>query len=190
LTPHEAKARLRSTVAGTVQQMTEAARQEASSSICQQLEEVTRDVSGTVLGFLPMAGEIDLEPFLEKRLGLGIAVPLVDWASRRMRPVTLEGLGQDDLVPDRHGLRRPAQSIPVALEDISVVVVPGLAFNRRGHRLGRGGGYYDRFLPELSPMTRTIGICFDEQVVDDIPLDDWDRPVDEVLTSTGHFRSR
>ena len=39
-------------------------------------------------------------------------------------------------------------------------------------------------------MSRTIGICFDEQVVDDIPLDDWDRPVDEVLTSTGHFRSR
>jgi 5-formyltetrahydrofolate cyclo-ligase len=65
---------------------------------------------------------------------------------------------------------------------IDVVIVPGLAFTRDGRRLGQGGGYYDRFLPVLRSDCRTIGVCFDEQLVDDLPSEEHDRRVDRVVT--------
>ncbi len=65
----------------------------------------------------------------------------------------------------------------------ALVVVPGLAFTPGGHRLGYGGGYYDRFLASLPPSAVTVGVCFHEQLVDDLPLDPHDRPVDLVVTA-------
>ncbi len=62
-----------------------------------------------------------------------------------------------------------------------LIVVPGMAFDKDGHRLGRGKGYYDRFLAQ-HPHTHTIGICFDFQLVSEVPSEPHDRPMDEVLT--------
>lgn len=64
---------------------------------------------------------------------------------------------------------------------LDLIVVPGMAFDKAGHRLGRGRGYYDRFLIKY-PDTRTIGICFDFQFLESIPTEPHDRVVDEVLT--------
>ena len=65
--------------------------------------------------------------------------------------------------------------------DFDLIVVPGMAFDNEGHRLGRGRGYYDRFLAQ-HPHTRTIGLCFDFQLVPEVPSEPHDRPIDEVLT--------
>ena len=65
---------------------------------------------------------------------------------------------------------------------LDVVVVPGLAFTRDGRRLGQGGGHYDRFLPRLRADCVTIGACFAEQIVADLPIEDHDRRVDVVAT--------
>jgi len=70
-------------------------------------------------------------------------------------------------------------------EDIDVAVVPGLAFDRRGHRVGYGGGFYDRFLGRLRPDALTVGICFSVQLVDEVPHGRGDRPVDLVVTEEG-----
>ena len=189
MNPPESKSRLREAAGQRLKELTEHQRHDASKAICHRLQQLSREVGGCVLGFLPLPGEIDLEPYLRHRLGEGVAVPLVNWSTREMCPVLLKGLGTDDLEADRHGLRKPVDPTPVSLETIELVVVPGLAFNHECLRLGRGGGYYDRLLPGLSTGTRTIGICFDEQLVDDIPVEAWDQPVDEVLTPTQHFQS-
>jgi 5-formyltetrahydrofolate cyclo-ligase len=68
---------------------------------------------------------------------------------------------------------------PAALD---LVVVPGLAFTRRGERLGQGGGWYDRFLPRLHPGCATVGVAFVEQIVDELPLSAHDVRVDLVIT--------
>lgn len=65
---------------------------------------------------------------------------------------------------------------------LDVVVVPGLGFTRDGHRLGQGGGHYDRFLPRLRADCLTIGVAFAEQVVDELPVEDHDVTVDVVVT--------
>jgi 5-formyltetrahydrofolate cyclo-ligase len=67
--------------------------------------------------------------------------------------------------------------------ELDVVVVPGLAFTVDGHRLGQGGGHYDRFLPRLRPDCVTIGACFAEQVVESLPIDAHDIHVDHVVSA-------
>lgn len=188
--PHESKARLRQQVTGTLGDMTDQQRQTASRAVCEKLVESTRDLAGIVLGFLPLPEEINLEAYLQIRLETGVAVPIVDWTTKDMHPGRLDGLGPDDFKPDRHGLRTPARNNPIPLDDIELVLVPGLAFDKSCRRLGRGGGFYDRLLPKLPVNTRTIGVCFDEQVVNSIPMDSWDQPVNQILTPTQAFTTR
>jgi 5-formyltetrahydrofolate cyclo-ligase len=73
----------------------------------------------------------------------------------------------------------PPRDAPV-LKNPSAVIVPGLAFDREGYRLGRGGGYYDRYL--IGKTCRKIGLCRPELLVDRLPRDEWDIPVDLVMT--------
>jgi len=87
-----------------------------------------------------------------------------------------------DLVP--HLLGAIAGS-PPRPRDIDVVLVPGLGFDYRGGRLGRGGGHYDRFLPQLRQDCLRIGVCFAGQIVPAVPLEAWDQLVDAVATEAG-----
>ncbi len=67
---------------------------------------------------------------------------------------------------------------------IDLMLVPGIAFDQHGHRLGQGGGYYDRYLPYIREDCTTVGIAFDEQIVDAIPCEPTDRGVSYILTPT------
>jgi 5-formyltetrahydrofolate cyclo-ligase len=69
-----------------------------------------------------------------------------------------------------------------------LVIVPGLAFTARGERLGQGGGWYDRFLSAVRSDCATVGVCFDDQVVDELPTEPHDVVVDHVVTDTGVVR--
>lgn len=77
-------------------------------------------------------------------------------------------------------IMEPAGEPFTALGEIEVAVVPGMAYDRDGHRLGRGKGYYDRFLPRLTGAYR-IGVCFGFQIVERVPTEAHDMTVDEVI---------
>ena len=68
-------------------------------------------------------------------------------------------------------------------EELDLMIVPGIAFDKNNHRLGHGGGYYDRFLQKVSPSVYTIGLAFDFQVIDKLPTHTTDIPVNKVLIS-------
>jgi 5-formyltetrahydrofolate cyclo-ligase len=113
------------------------------------------------------------------------------WSSRRrlVLPYLEEGdmhaaevAPGDVLVPSSYGAREPPRRPPLDPSEIDVVVTPGLAFDRRGNRLGYGGGHYDRFLGRLAAGTLGIGVAFGEQVVDEVPAGPDDRPVHLVVT--------
>lgn len=83
------------------------------------------------------------------------------------------------LVLSRFGIWEPEETLPeVSPEILDLVLVPALVLDRRGYRLGYGGGYYDRFLPRLRPDCRTIGVA--PFLVDELPTDPWDVPVGGV----------
>lgn len=86
----------------------------------------------------------------------------------------------DDLVPGHYGIMGPTGETYTRYEDIDIAVVPGMAFDQYGHRLGRGKGYYDRFLPKASHAYK-IGVCFDFQKQETIPTDANDITMDCVL---------
>ncbi|MBU0615096.1 MAG: 5-formyltetrahydrofolate cyclo-ligase [Nanoarchaeota archaeon] len=79
---------------------------------------------------------------------------------------------------NKFGIKEP--SFINSIEKIDLVIVPGLAFDRQGYRLGFGKGYYDKFLSKLS--TKTIGICFDFQILDKLPAEEHDIRIDKIIT--------
>lgn len=86
------------------------------------------------------------------------------------------------LVASRYGPREPPRRAAVDTEEIDVVVAPGLAFDRRGNRLGYGGGAYDRYLARLRSVPLLMGVAFAEQVVEEVPTGSGDVPVHLVVT--------
>lgn len=90
--------------------------------------------------------------------------------------------------PGSFGIPEPVGGEVVALADHDAVLVPLTAFDRRGHRLGQGGGFYDRALASLPPEEArpvTVGVAYAFQQVDEVPRDPWDVPLDAVVTDTG-----
>lgn len=81
---------------------------------------------------------------------------------------------------------QPGAYAEVDPAEVDAIVVPGLAFTREGLRLGRGGGYYDRLLAALAPSCAKIGVCFEVQIVPELPLEPHDIPLDAVITESAH----
>ena len=115
--------------------------------------------------------------------GKRVAVPVVMPGTKMLAHALINGL--DQLVIGPWGLAQPdpaaATWLPAEAR-IDLVVVPGLAFDRRGYRIGWGGGYYDRFLAQVQAVK--IGLCYDELVLDCIPGESHDVPVDLVVAET------
>ena len=139
--------------------------------------------AATVMAFSSFGSEVDTGPIIERltRDGRRVVLPRVE--DRAVVPVAYRP--GDPVKPSSFGALEPAGGEPVPPEDIDVAVVPGLAFDRRGHRVGYGGGFYDRFLGRLRPDALTVGICFSVQLVDEVPHGRGDRPVDLVVTEEG-----
>ena len=89
--------------------------------------------------------------------------------------------GPADLQQGAFGILEPTGELFTNYDTIDVAIIPGMAFDAEGHRLGRGKGYYDRFLAKLSPRTYKIGLCFSWQLVDYMPTNEHDIPMDEVI---------
>ncbi len=141
------------------------------------------DRAGAVMIFLPLRHEVDATPIAVRawQQGKTVAVPLVGYEQRHMIAVEIHSLSEPMDV-DAYGLRTPASRNPVPVEQIGLVVVPGLAFDDRGSRLGRGGGFYDRFLSQPGFAGTTCGFAFDEQVIQTVPTTDTDVRLDMLVT--------
>ncbi len=161
-----------------------------SSQVIDRLESVP-EIAGarTMLAFLPIPGEVDLSEMLERRLRAGdrVALPAIDWATRAMWPGLVSGL--DDVDATRHGVRAARGDAPIVpVEDIDLVLVPGLGFDRNGGRLGRGAGFYDRFLATAGLRALKIAVGFEWQIVDALPREGHDVLMDVVVTEAGVWR--
>ena len=134
----------------------------------------------TIYGYLPYNQEVRTVPILEQALldGKKVAVPKV--YGDTMRFIYLDDLTQ--VAPSEMGIPEPIGDEPIAVDPTALVLMPGLAFDKKGNRMGYGGGYYDKFLA-AEPEHPTIALCYGFQMVDAIPADDYDIPVDLVLWS-------
>jgi 5-formyltetrahydrofolate cyclo-ligase len=162
-------------------------RQEASQAICSHLSSLPSiSTSDTILAYLPLAEEVDLTSLLTTWIeeSRTICVPIVTWESKTMHAGLLPTLEGESLIESKYGLKEPRDPQSVTADSIDVMLVPGLGFDREGGRLGRGGGYYDRYL-EFSRSPIVIGVAFDCQMLDSIDRQEHDQLMTAVVTPSG-----
>ena len=139
-----------------------------------------------VLIYVALPEEVATASLIERSLALGkrVVVPRVldETHALELREIRDAAL---DLVKGAFGIfePRPERTRVVTAAEIDCAVVPGLAFDRRGRRLGRGRGYFDRLLAGLDRRVPRLGLAFGFQVVDELPFEPHDQPVDRVLSS-------
>ena len=128
--------------------------------------------------------EVDTHKMIDESIAMGkkVVVPITLKEEKTLRPSELRDRKRE-LVKGHYGIHQPHEKHirPVPLEEVDLMVVPGIAFDKSGHRLGHGGGYYDRFLEKAPPTVFTVGLAFSFQIVDELPRHDTDIPVDKVI---------
>lgn len=140
--------------------------------------------SSSILFFAPMADELDLWPLIQTVLDQGkqVSLPAYDSADGRYVCRRISD-PKRDMTSGLHGIREPSPKCPlIAGKSLDMVLVPGVAFDLHGNRLGRGNGYYDRILSEVSGIT--CGAVFDQRVVAEVPVEPHDIRVNCILTPT------
>lgn len=176
---------VRQEVRKRLDKLSEQARNQASTRACQLLASQAQwQQARSVLMYAPMGGELDVWPLLEMALGLGkvVALPRYDALTNAYGAFQLKDLA-NDLEPGRYGIREPkGQSTLLPLNRLDFILVPGLAYDLQGHRLGRGRGFYDRLLGAVCGTT--CGVAFEEQIVRRVPVEPHDSDVNCILTPT------
>ena len=179
------KTELRKRIRALLAQMPDPSRAEASTRANELLSKQQRwKEAKSVLLFAPLPEEPDVWPLVTDALEQGKQVFLPRYISENKTYVIcpIEDLSRD-LQIGQFGIREPAPHCePMSISRLDFVLVPGVAFDLRGHRLGRGRGFYDQLLKVVPG--RTCGIAFDEQIVDTVPVEPHDIFVNSILTPT------
>lgn len=143
-----------------------------------------------VMGYLAFGKELSVDIVLEEALRLGkqVYVPYITSATEFI-PVRLYSMDStESFVLDRYGIRTPKEPYESGkAEALDLVLVPGVAFGRDGSRIGMGAGYYDRFLLGAKQAI-SLGVAYDKLLQDSIPSEEYDLPVDYIVTETRVFK--
>ncbi|MFT5222736.1 MAG: 5-formyltetrahydrofolate cyclo-ligase [Glaciecola sp.] len=183
---HDAKAALRATTRAARRSLDQDEREQRSTrGIARLLALHEMPKAHTVLLYAATPEECSLRQIWAPLLGRGVRLLLPRVEGERLALAAFSAL--TDLRPGGHGIWEPiGPAVDPALIDIAVI--PGTAFDRRGGRLGMGGGYYDRLLAELDPGCLRVGFAFSCQVVTHVPREAHDQPVDVLVTDAATVR--
>lgn len=182
---HRLKTELRSEIRAKLEKFSAEKRRSDSKMLCTKLKGQSFFQSpATVLFFAPLPTEVDLWPLLEESFAAGKIIALTrfdpagqSYVARRVRDL------QSEIVSGQFSIREPRENCTaISSREIDLVLVPGVAFDLHGRRLGRGKGFYDRLLAEICGVK--CGIAFDEQIAGEIPVELHDVRMDFILTPT------
>ena len=154
-----------------------------SSALLEQIEKHPRFIaSDTVLLYHSLGDEVQTHAFVEKwSASKKVLLPVVQGDILVLRHYT----GKECLQIGAFGIEEPGGEDFTGYDEIQLGIIPGMSFDRKGNRLGRGKGYYDKLLPLLH--TYNIGICYRFQAREEIPAEPFDQPMDEVWTEEGRW---
>ena len=172
------KKELRTIIRAQKRAMTEEMIREKSEALARQFYETEQYRSArSIYGYLPYNQEVRTVAMLEQALRDGKRVAVPKCYDDEMRFIWMEDLSRVE--KGYAGIPEPIADAPVADDETALVLMPGLAFDKEGHRIGYGGGFYDKFLAkEAHP---TLALCYDFQVFESLETEEFDIPVDKVL---------
>ncbi len=132
----------------------------------------------SIYGYLPYNQEVRTVPMLQQAMADGKRVAVPKCYGEEMRFIWMEDLSRVE--KGYAGIPEPVEDGPVADDKTALVLMPGLAFDPQGHRIGYGGGFYDKFLAR-EPEHPTLALCYDFQMLEQLQTEEFDIPVDWVL---------
>ena len=174
------KKEMRAHIRAQKRAMTEAQIVSASARLGEKFRacELYRDAK-TIYGYLPYNQEVRTVPMLEQAIRDGKRVAVPKCYGEEMRFIYINDFVAE-VAPGYANIPEPIADSPVADDKTALVLMPGLAFDPAGHRIGYGGGFYDRFLA-AEPNHPTLALCYGFQMVDHLQTEEFDIPVDLVL---------
>jgi len=184
----QAKAELRKRLRAIRRALPREAREARSAAIADRLRREPRAMAArTVLAYAPMRGEVDPTPVMEAAWARGARVAL-PWLDLLGEDLELRAYGPGDVLEESgRGFLQPAVNAAVIEPgEVDLALVPALAVDDRGRRLGYGGGFYDRLLPRM-PQAFRVAVIFDFQLLAEVPVTPGDVPVDHVVTDRQDF---
>ena len=176
---------LRKQLLGIRSEMNEQVRVEKSEKIVHQLiNSPFYHEAKCIFSFVPFGHEVNIRRFLEYSVfeGRTVAIPKTLSERKEIEPYRFQKW--DNLTKGHFGILEPNEHITdkVERDEIDLMIMPGVGFDRTGGRLGYGGGYYDRFLAGLKQIPLLVGVCFQEQITDQLPMEEHDYRVHAVVT--------
>ncbi len=171
------KRELRKRVADLKNEFSRAELVEISERVIDNLSNLEAfNTAKNILLYYSMPDEVNTKSLINTIRGdKHIFLPIVNEAGLIIKEYTSD----DSLVISKFGIKEPAGDAFVNYDDIDMVVVPGVAFDRNLNRMGRGKGYYDGLLPKLKALK--VAICFDFQLIENVPIDGWDVKMDLIV---------
>ncbi|OEF96968.1 5-formyltetrahydrofolate cyclo-ligase [Desulfuribacillus alkaliarsenatis] len=144
-----------------------------------------------IMVYVDFQEEVQTRQFIEYlwSKNIDVVIPVCKPKNRQLNPSLLYSF--DELEPGTFGVLEPKKEAIryVDLDTIDIIIVPGLAFDRHGGRIGYGAGYYDRFF-ERTPNAQVIGIAYDEQLVMKIPMEDHDKRIPLIITDKEFIQAK
>ena len=182
-----AKKQLRTTCLRRLKQQREDDRRRRSNAIRRKVFRLTAfRRAKTICCYVALPYEVQTWRMIEEMLSRGkrVVVPVSEPRTKRLRLSEVRNPATE-LARGTFGVWEPKPSVvrPIRTRDVDLVIVPALAFDRRGHRLGHGHGYFDRFLSRIPRTTPTMGLAFRFQLLDCLPHAAHDHAVQTVLTA-------
>ena len=151
---------------------------ERSVAICKELEKhIAVSGAAVVALFSPLADEPQIWPLVERLAQrLSVVLPRVEGDV-----MNFYCYDKDAMAKGAYGINEPQRGLLVRPDEIDAIVVPGVAFTAKGMRMGRGKGFYDRYLAQSGFAALKIGVCYREQLLPDIPAEPHDVPLDVII---------
>ena len=182
----EAKSEIRRNMVETIEKVPESEITEKNKAIEHRLFEFANFLEATiVLMYINRPGEVATERIIKKCHDFGKMIVLPSFNPETFKATLMKVDTLDtDLVPGPRSILEPdrhkCKAVPI--ECIDIAIVPGIAFDEKGCRLGTGEGYYDRLIPDLPVTTRKVALTMEEQMIPQIPMESHDKHVDIIIT--------
>lgn len=140
--------------------------------------------ANVIMSYVSKPYEVDTWDIIKRSLEMGkkVAVPFILEQERLILPSLI--VDHRELIPGPFGIYQPHPDNlrQLNLNQIEIILVPGLAFDKQGNRIGHGQGYFDRFLKKISPNAHTIGLAYEFQILNTLPFDPEDIPVSTLIS--------
>lgn len=188
--PAEAKRRLRAETLRRREALGEEARRSLSAEIIRKIRSLAAyERAGTVLAYSGFGSELETADFLRSVLedGKALVLPRILRDEKRLELHVVGDLGRD-LRPGTWGILEPESGLPkIPIHDVDLALVPGVAFDTKGDRLGHGGGFYDRLLRDAAQRPVLVAGAFEAQMIEEVPKEPHDVILDFIVTESSSY---